>query len=479
MTTAIDRPVRWFQNPLLLPAIVVILGLFFVGTTQWGLSGPLCLALIAQVIFFLLLLYRPVWAIAALIVGQFTESDYMFPLMGTMISVRFLWTIMAISFLVPILIRRGGIKLGAKAKRVVIPAIMFVSIATVANYVNTDLADTVKYLRIHATGLTILFLLPATVKNGKDIKILAVVALVTASISALVAVMQHYSFRGFPVYELYPGTFMNQRTPGLTLSEIHLSFYLPIIIVVLVAIYFLRAVGPRARKLLLILMFIMMAGLFFTLTRSGMYALVPGLLALILLMKGKMRMRLLVIFLIMAVGFLGYSEIKNNRFSKGFGEEKSAAARLVLWQAGVNIAKDNPVLGIGSWRYKEVSAAYASTIDPELMATMGAGADLGEFEAHADFITVWVSFGTLALLAYLWLFVSIFRNFFVAYRESSTRFLKAISLGCFGAMAAYIVNAATHNVMDNSMLLWILGGLSIATTKLALSKRPSKAKIIS
>jgi O-antigen ligase len=112
------------------------------------------------------------------------------------------------------------------------------------------------------------------------------------------------------------------------------------------------------------------------------------------------------------------------------------------------------------------------------METLGAGGVLGKEAPHNDFLRVWLSFGTPALLAFLWAFVGILRNFFDSYQQSSRRFLKSFALGCFAAMMAYAVNAATHNLMDSVSLLWILGGLSIATTKLALSKQSLKGSRI-
>jgi O-antigen ligase len=474
-TEAIRYKPQWFQNRTLLlgTLAVVCIGLML----RTVLPITLSFILAVQLVLFVLVFKRPVWAMAALIIIQFTAIDYKVLFLGTQVTIRLIWAVLATLLVVLYLKQDGGIKLGKKAFRVIIPAVIFVCIVIISNLVNTGFSGALTYLRLNAVGLVILFLMPAAVKNEKDARRLAIVALVAASISAVVAVMQHYSSMGLPLIELYPGTWNGLRAPGLAQTEVDLAFYLPLVIVVIAALYFVRGgVDPRMRKFLPFLALVMAAGLYFTYSRSGMYALAPGLLAMVLLMKGKAKMRLLLVFLILGIAFLMFTQIASNRYAKGFSGESSAAGRLVLWQAGLNIAQDNPLLGIGAWRFTQVSPEYASSIDPELMATLGAGADLGRYPAHDDFITVWASFGTPALLAYLWIFVAIFRNFFESYRKSSTPFLRGLSLGCFGALAAYIVNALTHNVMDNSMLFWILGGFSIATTKLALSKRLPTAK---
>lgn len=125
---------------------------------------------------------------------------------------------------------------------------------------------------------------------------------------------------------------------------------------------------------------------------------------------------------------------------------------------------DYPIFGIGEGRFEQVSVGYAPDITVKSMPSVVG--ILGQEQPHNDFLRVWLSFGTPDLVAYLVIFVFIFMNFFKGYRESTRKFTKAFSLGCFAAVIAYIVNAATHNLMDTVPLLWILAGLSIAVVKL-------------
>jgi O-antigen ligase len=325
--------------------------------------------------------------------------------------------------------------------------------------------------------VVILFLLPATVRNERDLKRLALVVLITLSVSAVFAWTQHFNRLGYlPLYEIYGDSVRGARVAGLSETPVQLGFNLPMVLLPLIALYFLKGVNSRIRKLFILLIIMIFGALFYTFTRTGIFSLAPGLLLMFFLMKGKPKKQLFLIALILGFAFFCYINITGSRYSQGFTESSSAAARPVLWQAGVNIALDNPILGIGSYNFREVSQGYASTINPVFMETQGGGKILGETTVHNDFIRVWASFGTVALLAYLLMFVGIFRNFLESYRKSLTPFLKAFSLGCFGALAAYIFNAATHNVMGSSMLLWISGGFSIATAKVVLSMQLSKTK---
>ena len=107
---AIAYTPRWYQHPLVLPVAAILVGMFWLFNFRLGMTAPLSIVLLAQIVLFLLLLKRPVWAMAALIVGQLTACNYMTTLPGGMvISIRFLWTILALFLLVPIIRSKGGI----------------------------------------------------------------------------------------------------------------------------------------------------------------------------------------------------------------------------------------------------------------------------------------------------------------------------------------------------------------------------------
>jgi O-antigen ligase len=468
------------QDKRLTIGAVVILALFLYA----GLRFPptLSLVLAFQIVFFFLLFQRPVWALASLIIGQLTTNNFMIPVGGGLVSVRLIWTILALVLLVPVLVKKGGTEFGSRARRIIVPAIIFFFVATISNVANTESSYTLQYLRMIVNWATLLILLPAVVTNEKDLKWLALVVLITGSVSAVFALIQSRGgFLGVPahaLYGIYDASESYYRVSGLSESAVQLGFNLPVIMLPMLAFFFLKGVNWRFRKLIIVLVTIMLVALYYTYTRTGIYALAPGLLVMGILMKGKPKKSLLLVLVLVFAAFLIFVNTQGNRYSQWFGEEGSANGRLVLWQTGIKVAVENPILGIGGNNFREASLAYASIINPNLMKLEGTDDVLGVYQPHNDFISAWASYGTMALLAYLWMFISIFRNFLEAYRNSSTRFLKVLSLGCIGSMVAYIVNAATHNLMETSALIWIFAGLSIAVTKLMLSKRPSEAKEI-
>lgn len=471
-------PENQFQNRRLLISVAAYIVLSFLLTILLRLPVSLSIILAAQIVLFFLVSSRPVWAIAALLAGQLTASNYVFYANSTQISIRFVWTIFAVLLLISILVKEKRINLGHRAKRVIIPSIIFFVFAIVANIASSDTTNTMEYVRLVTTWLVILILLPAVIKNAKDMKILAIVAIITCSISAVFALAQHFHFTIPPFSTTIVGTrFVGRRAIGLNDNPVDLSFTLPIIIIPALSLLFHGAVNRTYKVRVILSILLMCAAIYFTFTRSGMYALGAGAIALLLFIRTKIKKEIFLAVLMVCVAFVTYTNIVGNRYSQGFSNEDSAAARLVLWQASLKIVHDYPVLGIGNRGFKNISPNYISTIqyDPTVVS---AGDILGVEEPHNDFLRVWVSFGTPALIAFLWIFISIIRNFLESYRKSSTRLIKGIALGGFAALVTYIVSAATHNVMDSVCFLWILGGISIATCKLAETKGPKPVKAL-
>ena len=471
---------RWFETPVLLPIVVVLAGMLWLGTAELGMPWPLSLLLLSQAVLLFLAFHRPVWALASLLLGQLTTTGYMLQLTSQLqISIHFLWTIMAVLLVMPILAQKG-LNLGPTARRVLIPAVLFFIIATVANALNTSLSYTLEYLRETATALVILLLIPALVKTKRDIKLLGLVVLVTALISSVFAIIQYGSYLGvkwLPYYSILATGASEGRMPGLTESPLALSFDISLVILIVLGLLLIKGVSGRAGKILVFLVLVMSLALYFTYTRSAIFGLAGGVLTMALLLKSRLRNEVILVVLIVAVGFFFLSGIASSRYSSVLSDQ-SAASRPVLWTAGMHIVMDHPIVGIGHERFREVSTAYTSTVSSGLLETQGAGAVLGVYEPHNDFLNVWLSFGTLALIAFVWLWVSIFVNFVRSYRQSSNNFITGLALGCIGALAGLCVNSFLHNIMDSQLFLWILGGLSIAAYNLVLHQKHLREETI-
>lgn len=444
----------------------------------WGLmrGDPTTLVLLAVAVLFLLGFRRPLWAVAALLVSQFTVTSYMVGTPLGDISLRLLLLVLTLLIMVPAFVQKQ-VDLGPNARGFFIPMVLLIGISTIANLVNSSVDFAFTDFRNMIVGLLIVILLPAVINSRRDLKILCGVSLVVLAASAAVGLMQHYQFLGMDQATLLPGFLGDagdRRVPGISETELELAYLLSTAFLVTLSIYVANGIASANRKILFLCLLLMASALYFTYTRSAVLGLGFGLIALVLFLKTRIKgamvlgALLFVMILIETTGALGGLSLGGRSESS---QEESSISRPILWQAGVAIALDNPILGIGGDRFSAVSPQYASAVDPSLLAQeedrYWAYTTLGNEQVHNDFLRMWVSYGTLTLIAYVWLYLVILQNLLDSRRISKSRLVRGLSLGLAAAVVAYAVNAFYHNMMITLPLLWILGGFSLVARKLA------------
>lgn len=455
------------------------------GTSPEGLQRIL---LLIQGLFLFLGVRRPVWILAALMVSELTIANYMWEFGSFEISNRLILTLASIPLVLPHVVQRPD--LGPRTKSMVLVGLAFFLVATLANLVAGDMAYLLKYGRYLMTGLIALVLAPAAVYSRDDVRDLAVALLVVSAASALVAVLQHYSqFTNAPLYQaiphpgLGPDTFESWggRAVGLAENPIYITNSLLFFGMFLLGVVLLGNLEPRVRLILTAVLLMTVAALFFSYTRSWTYSAALGLLAMLAMYRGRYRREFWLLVILVGAAFLYWSDLQGNRYTQDVSSDSSAATRPVLWQAGLNIALDHPVLGVGHGRFKELSPQYVSRIDRSLLERQDAGSALGVFEPHNDFINVWLSFGTGALVLYLALFVLSIKNYVEAFSRTTDPLLKGLALGGLGALLAFGANSFFHNLFDSTLTVWLLAGLSLALTKVVManSSRRRRARAYS
>ncbi len=450
--------------------------------------SPLTAALLAVAALFLLGLRRPVWAMAAFLVSQLTATSYMVTTpFDLTISLRLLLLIL-IGLVLWRSFAQKQVELGPMARRVLIPAVILLGVSVIANIANTGLDFIFRDFRNMLVGLLIIIFLPAVVRNSKDLKILCGVAFIGLAASAIIGLMQHYQFLGMDQNTLIPGFLQLPRegvgrVPGMGETELELAFTLSVALPALLGVFLVKGVNTGTRWLLGSSAVLIGLALYFTYTRSALFGLILGLVALALFLKTRIRGEIIFAVLLLGIGLIAATGMLGGQYLGGRPagtQEESSVSRQILWQSGISMAIENPVLGIGGDRFRVVSPEYASDVDPSLLAweeeRYWGYSTLGSEPPHNDFLMMWICYGTLALVAYLWLYVVVLRNLLDSYRASTTRFIKGLSVGLAAALIAYAVNAFYHNLMVTMPLFWILAGFSLATAKLVLQSQGPKAK---
>ena len=434
-----------------------------------------------EMIFLLMAIRNPLWVLGAIVLSELTIKNYFLDVAGTQISTRLFISLVAFLIAVPVLVRPPD--LGPRARPVLMSLTAFAVIAVIASMASSDGAYVFKFGRYLATGCIATVLFATLIRTREDVAQVAEVALVVGLASAAAAVLQHFEFRGAPVFAVVPNDVFRDglaawggRALGLTEHPVYLTNDLFVLLFPLVALIILRAVPERSLLSLAALLLIVLAALYFTQTRSWVYSAGLATVAMAMVASGRMRQELLVVLVIAAGGFWYWSERTGSRYTMGPSSDDSAATRPVLWSAALNIALDNPVLGVGHDSFLDLSPQYADRIDSGLLQRQGAGSALGTYTPHNDFLNVWLSFGTLALFAYIGLIWFSASNFVHAYRTFADPSLQALALGSFGTIVAFSANSLFHNFFDSTLVVWMLAGFSIALCSVAAQDRAATTK---
>jgi O-antigen ligase len=147
------------------------------------------------------------------------------------------------------------------------------------------------------------------------------------------------------------------------------------------------------------------------------------------------------------------------------GSDVSVSTRLMMWRDTIPLIAERPVLGHGPDNFAEPFKRHEGE---DLRAFFPDGETIDK--AHNEFLQVAATTGLLGLAAYLWVFVSYFRN---AYRSGGWPLL-ALS----GGVLAYILQLQTaFTTIAIGVTFWAILGVSVAVMRIqeAESKATSTA----
>lgn len=434
--------------------LLPLLGIPFVGTSPESLDR---IIIAMQLTFLLMAIRNPAWMLPAIALSELTIRNYFLTVPVALV--------IGVSHLV------HSTDLGPKARPLLTTAALLTAVAAVATLVAG--VSVVDLLQSVLPDLAVLVLIPLAIRNREELLQVGIVVLAIAGTSAAIAIAQQ---GGDPRFLAVPHhTAMNvdmmdwgDRALGLDLNPILLTDHLMLLLFPAVGLLLMGRVSRRAAMVLLLLIAVMAAALFLTQTRSWILAAVAAMAGIAFVLRGRMGRELIVVLLIAGVGFWYWAGQTGSRYGLGPESDASAAARPVLWNAALAMAVDHPVLGVGFDKFTELSPEYANIVDPALLERQDAGSILGREDPHNDFLNVWASYGTGALVLYLLFLAFTAGNFLSVVRDAPDPVLRGIALGCFGALVAFGVNSFFHNLLTSALTLWILAGVSIALVKVAL-----------
>lgn len=417
---------------------------------------------------FVLMMNGTSLALVPILVTELTLYSYYIYAFGS--SQRFAVTMLALILAAPAVLRYARFG-DVRMRRVLLPSIVYIVLATVIGSMYSDSSYVIQYLRYQAVQVAVLILAAALIRTRRDLLWLGRIAVAIAAITAFAAIWQHYA----PTTAIYADASAatikdwKGRVVGLNNSPVGLANQLAFVLPVILGYFLCNPMRfDRKRAILGFSFLIILGGLNFTYTRSAVFALGPGIAAMGLLLRGRLRVGVIgfVIAAIFVFPMLSGTGLIGARYFKTASDDQSAASHDALWQVAWAVAKDNWLTGVGHDHFEEVSVQYADVVDEAPSTEPSGQVSIGEERPHNDWLSVWLSWGIFALLFYSLIYIGAIRNFVVAAR-SNDLLIRGIAVGCVGGIVVYGVNSAYHNSMDSSVFLWLYAGISVALVRLS------------
>ena len=165
---------------------------------------------------------------------------------------------------------------------------------------------------------------------------------------------------------------------------------------------YLRAETSFFKRVLLALSLLTcIVGMFMSLSRGGMIAMMLEMLLILLIgMQGRMRFLLLPLFAVFAAGAISYQYAKRaENQGDSYTAQDAESGRYELWKAGYAMFKRNPLLGVGSRSFQEFAPDYYELSH-----------DMRGKVSHNTYIEVISTSGILGFVSFIFLIRSMLKN---------------------------------------------------------------------
>lgn len=401
----------------------------------------------------------------------------------------------------------GATLLGARIVRVpvLVPAAAFLVISTLSTLQSGDIlhsligSEPYRYdgLLSLSAGILLFYAAARFLDSWAKVWVVVLTGIASAVLISVYGILQTFSLDpvaswGIPWYTMEPvpaSTPLSSFYPVMPRAFSTLGWpnwlaaYLTLMVGAALALYF-RAESRLVRSAMLAALAVMAACWLYTYTRGAMLGVgvaSPVIFFLAYRRLGSVRPLLLPTLVIVAAMIaaqlvsppsmslstnLGGTNVAAAPEDVPEGGDVSVTTRLMMWRDTVPMIMERPLLGYGPDNFAEPFERYEGE---DLQAFFPNGAVIDK--AHNEFLQIAATTGLLGLAAYLWIFVSYFRN---AYRNGGWPLL-ALS----GGVLAYILQLQTaFTTIAIGVTFWAILGVSVAVMRIqeaGRSKPPEKA----
>jgi O-antigen ligase len=278
-----------------------------------------------------------------------------------------------------------------------------------------------------------------------------------------------------------------QRVFGTMGRYDQLGAFMAFIMLILVAFLYERSAPEKDRVWMWLLLLASLPILALTYSRSAWFGFLLGFLFIGAIIKRDKRViaaAILIPTLLLAyVGLTGLvvrelvdvsDQSITNRFFEAFSYERwvgeyHGLGRLYwIVQTVAVVVPASPIFGHGPGMYGggAVAALGNTQVYDELSLPFGVYGTDGYIDNN--WFSLWGETGTLGLLMYVWLYISLFLACMHVYRNAEDKEVKALALGVSAAMIAVALNAFLATFLEVRTLapyLWTMTGVVVALGK--------------
>ena len=134
-------------------------------------------------------------------------------------------------------------------------------------------------------------------------------------------------------------------------------------------------------------------------------------------------------------------------------------------QTPIKVVRHSPIFGVGPGMYGGgvVTALHNTEVYDKLGLPFGAEGVRGEIDN--SWFSIWGEYGTLGLILFLWIIISLFKYTLNIYRKSRDRFTRGLALGYLGAIGAVSLQSFLGPYFEVRTLVlyfWLIGGLIVS-----------------
>ena len=270
----------------------------------------------------------------------------------------------------------------------------------------------------------------------------------------------------------------------------YISLLLPIAVCI-----FLWYKDIMSRLFLALLIILCSFSLVLTMSRTSWIAILITMLFVGFAVQKKLLMVIVIGVCALLIFILPSKFIKHaktvTQVDKFFASKKILGERLLCWKASISMIQDHPLLGIGPGKknFRDAFQLYGgkikeaekqikkekTSVQPKEIKTRKKSLVKGVEKlshAHNIFLHIWVETGIVGLLAFLWLFVTVFYAAIKSGRSLKSGYEKALLLG----ITASLISIFSHGLTDSfwkkpdALFLWYIIGILFVIIRSASSR---------